>query len=436
MRKCMRIFFLLIFILGILSAGMASAASPVIHVLQVDGIIVPVVADFIDQGITEAEDRGAAALVIKLNTPGGIVPPTRDIVERILAARVPVVVYVDRWAGSAGTFITLASHVAAMAPGSNIGAATPVALGEGEVPDEAQRKAIEDAAAWIRSIAEMRGRNPEQADLTVTEGKSFTDSEALEANLIDLRADSLQDLISQLDGMEVTIHGEKIILNTEEYVLDEIEMTLVQRFLHAISDPNIAYILLSIGSLGLILELYSPGTIFPGVIGAISLLLAFYSLAVLEAYWAGIILILLAFALFATEVFVASGGLLTGGGLAALIFGSLILFDGRPAMLDIDWWLIAIVAVSVGAFFIFVVQAVVRTQRRKQPTGQEGLIGMVAEVKSALNPRGTVFVHGELWEAILDEGQADPGEEVTVTDVRGLKLRVIRNKEEVCKWKV
>lgn len=427
MRKCMRIFFLLIFILGILSAGMASAASPVIHVLQVDGTIVPVVADFIDQGITEAEDRGAAALVIKLNTPGGLLAPTERIVDRILAARVPVVVYVDRWAGSAGTFITLASHIAAMAPGSRIGAATPVAMGE-EMPEEVRRKITEDVAARVRSIAEMRGRDPEQAELTVREGKSFTDREALEANLIDLRADSLQDLISQLDGMEVTIHGEKIILNTEGYVLDEIEMTLIQRFLHAISDPNIAYILLSIGSLGLILELYSPGTIFPGVIGAISLLLAFYSLAVLEAYWAGIILILLAFALFATEVFVTSGGLLTAGGLTALIFGSLILFDGRPAMLDIDWWLIAIVAVSVGAFFIFVVQAVVRTQRRKQPTGQEGLIGMVAEVKSALNPRGTVFVHGELWEAILDEGQADPGEEVTVTDVKGLKLRVTKNK--------
>ena len=427
MRKCMRIFFLLIFILGILSAGMASAASPVIHVLQVDGTIVPVVADFIDQGITEAEDRGAAALVIKLNTPGGLLAPTERIVDRILAARVPVVVYVDRWAGSAGTFITLASHIAAMAPGSRIGAATPVAMGE-EMPEEVRRKITEDVAARVRSIAEMRGRDPEQAELTVREGKSFTDREALEANLIDLRADSLQDLISQLDGMEVTIHGEKIILNTEGYVLAEIEMTLIQRFLHAISDPNIAYILLSIGSLGLILELYSPGTIFPGVIGAISLLLAFYSLAVLEAYWAGIILILLAFALFATELFVTSGGLLTAGGLAALIFGSLMLFGGRPGMIHIDWWLIAVVAVSVGAFFIFVVQAVMRTQRRKQPTGKEGLIGMVGEVKSALNPTGVVSVHGELWEAILDEGQANPGEKVTVTDVRGLKLGVTRNK--------
>ncbi|MCL0065527.1 nodulation protein NfeD [Dehalococcoidia bacterium] len=427
MRKCMRISFLLVFILGILSTGMAGAASPVIHVLQVDGIIVPVVADFIDQGITEAENRGATALVIKLNTPGGLLAPTEDIVDRILAARVPVVVYVDRWAGSAGTFITLASHVAAMAPGSRIGAATPVAMGE-EMPEEVKRKITEDVAARVRSIAEMRGRDPEQAELTVREGKSFTDSEALEANLIDLRADSLQDLISQLDGMEVTIHGEKIILNTEGYVLDEIEMTLIQRFLHAISDPNIALILMSIGSLGLILELYSPGTIFPGVIGAISLLLAFYSLAVLEAYWAGIILILLAFVLFATEVFVTSGGLLTAGGLASLIFGSMILFGGRPGMvgLAIDWWVIAVVAGGVAAFFAFIVQAVVRTQRRKQPTGHEGLIGMVAEVKIALNPRGTVFVHGELWEAILDRGNAEPGEEVIVTAAEGLKLRVTK----------
>jgi membrane-bound serine protease (ClpP class) len=228
--------------------------------------------------------------------------------------------------------------------------------------------------------------------------------------------------------MEVTIHGEKIILETEGYVLDEIEMTLIQRFLLAISHPNIALILMSIGSLGLILELYSPGTIFPGVIGAISLLLAFYSLAVLDAYWAGVILILLAFALFATEVFVTSGGLLTAGGLGALIFGSMILFGGRPGMigLQIDWWVIAIVAVAVFAFFVFIVQAVMRTQRRKDPTGMDGLIDMVAEVRSTLNPRGTVFIHGELWEAILDEGRADPGEEVIVKGVRGLKLKVTK----------
>jgi membrane-bound serine protease (ClpP class) len=294
------------------------------------------------------------------------------------------------------------------------------------MPEEVKRKITEDVAARVRSIAEMRGRDPEQAELTVREGKSFTDSEALEANLIDLRADSLQHLIAQLDGMEVTIHGEKIILDTEGYVLDEIEMTLIQRFLLAISHPNIALILLTIGSLGLILELYSPGTIFPGVIGAISLLLAFYSLAVLDAYWAGVILILLAFALFATEVFVTSGGLLTAGGLGALIFGSMILFAGRAPGIHIDWWVIAIVAVAVTAFFVFIVQAVVRTQRQKDRTGVDGLIGMVAEVKTALNPRGTVFLHGELWEATLDEGRADPGEEVTVTEVRGLKLRVTK----------
>jgi membrane-bound serine protease (ClpP class) len=425
MKKCMRIFFLLTFILGILSAGMANAASPVIHVLQVDGTIVPVVADFIDQGITEAENRGATAVVIRLNTPGGLLAPTEDIVDRILNARVPVVVYVDRWAGSAGTFITLASHVAAMAPGSRIGAATPVAMGE-EMPEEVKRKITEDIAARVRSIAEMRGRDPEQAELTVREGKSFTDSEALEANLIDLRADSLEDLILQLDGIEVTIHGEKITLNTQGYVLDEIEMTFIQRFLLAISDPNIALILLSIGSLGLTLELFNPGTIFPGVVGAISLLLAFYSLAVLDAYWAGITLILLAFALFAAEVFVTSGGLLTAGGLGSLIFGSMILFGGRAPGIHIDWWVIAIVAGAVTAFFVFIVQAVVRTQRRKDPTGVDGLIGMVAEVKTALNPKGTVFLHGELWEAILDEGRADPGEEVTVTEVNGLKLRVTK----------
>lgn len=425
MRKRMRIFFLLIFALGILSPGMADAASPVIHVVEVDGIIVPVMADFIDQAITEAEDRRATAVVIKLNTPGGLLAPTEDIVDRILGARVPVVVYVDRWAGSAGTFITLAAHIAAMAPGSRIGAATPVVMGE-EMPEEVRRKITEDVAARVRSIAEMRGRDAEQAELTVREGKSFTDREALEANLIDLRADSLEELIRQIDGMAVTINGEKIILNTEGHVLDEIEMTTIQRFLLAISHPNIALILLSIGSLGIMLEVFNPGTIFPGVAGAISLLLAFYSLAVLEAQWAGILLILLAFVFFATEVFVTSGGLLTAGGLGSLIFGSMILFGGRPDMvgLAIDWWVIAGVAGVITAFFVFIIRAVVRTQRRKQPTGQEGLIGMVAVVKTELAPRGTVFVHGELWKAILDRGKAEPGEEVRVSAVEGLKLRV------------
>ena len=293
-----------------------------------------------------------------------------------------------------------------------------------------EEKVTEYSVSWIRSIAEERGRNADWAESAVRESASLTDKDALEKNVIDLRADSLDSLLDQIDGMVVKLGDEEITLNTQGYRIRENEMSFIQRLLHAISDPNIAYILLSIGSLGIILELYSPGTIIPGVVGAISLLMAFYSLSVLNAYWAGIILIFLAFAMFTAEIFTTSFGLLTAGGIASLVTGSVILFSGGPSMfgLEIDWWVILIVVVGIVAFFGFVIQAVVRTQRQKQPTGQEGLIGMVAEVRSTLNPKGTVLVHGELWEAVLDEGQAEPGEEVMVTDVKGLRLRVVKNK--------
>ena len=421
--------------MGALALGTANAASPDIHVLHVDGTIVPVVADYIDRGITDAENHGATAVVIELNTPGGVLTSTQRIVERIMKAEVPVIVYVTPKAGgaaSAGVFITLSAHIAAMAGGTTIGAAHPVAIGPSgeEMPEVMEEKVTEYSATWIKGIAEQRGRNAEWAESAVRRSASLTDKDALEQNVIDIRADSLDSLLEQIDGMIVGIDGEEITLETKGYRVRENGMSLIERFLHAISDPNIAYILLSVGSLGIILELYSPGAIFPGVVGAISLLMAFYSLSVLNAYWAGIILIVLAFILFAVEVFVTSHGLLTAGGLAALVTGSLILFSGGPSMfgLEIDGWVIAIVAIGIVAFFAFVIQAVVRTQRQKQPTGVDGLTGMVAEVRSTLNPKGTVSIHGELWEAILDEGQAEPGEEVVVTEVKGLKLRVTKNK--------
>jgi len=428
--KAFRLAFFISLLAGVLVSPRVSATTQSIQVLHVEGTIVPIVADYIDRGIEQAENRGNTIVIIQLSTPGGLLKTTQRIVERILNAKVPVVVYVSPaggWAGSAGTFITIASHIAAMAPGSRIGAATPVTMGEQELSEEMKKKVTEDAAAWIRSIAEMRGRDPHHAELAVREGKSYTVTEALEKNLIDLQSDSLESLISRLNGMKITlVTGEEITLNTEGSVLSMTEMTLIQRFLHAISDPNIAYILLSMGTLGIIAEIYSPGTFFPGIIGAISLLLAFYSLGVLDANWGGILLILLAFGLFIGEVLTTTFGIFTAGGITALVLGSLILFPGGGPMFQVNPWLIAIVVIIVTTLLVFVMQRVIRAHRRQAKTGREELVGKTAVVKQALEPEGTVFFKGERWTAILDKGKVKPGEEVIITRVDGLILHVTK----------
>ncbi len=451
MLKSIRVFFLLIWLLGALSLVAAGAASPSpqIDVLRVEGTIVPAVASYIDRGITEAESHQAVAIIIELSTPGGLLSTTENIVDRILDAKVPVVVYVDRWAGSAGTFITLASHVAAMAPASRIGAASPVSINsEGGISDTLAKKITEDTAARIRSLADLRGRNQKAAEATVLEALSFTDQEALglvplreehqqvleldspylDPPLVDLGADNLDSLIAQLDGMTVEVAGGNVTIDTEGYVRNDIGMSLFERFLQVISDPNIAYILLTLATTGLVLELINPGTILPGVVGAISLLLAFYSLAVLEASWAGILFIVLAFVLFIAEVFTTTFGILTLGGIASLVMGSIILFGGGPELfqLQINWWVIAVVAIVITATFLFVVGATVRSQRRRPITGKEGLIGKVALAKTEIAPTGMVLVEGEHWTARTEGDRIELGEEVVVTKVEGLKLWVTK----------
>ena len=272
-----------------LGGSLIAAASPTtVEVLTVDGTIVPVIADYIDRGISQAEKDGATVCIIELDTPGGLLDSTEKIVQRIMNADVPIVVYVSpkgAWAASAGTFITLSANIAAMTPGTTIGAAHPVSAGGEEIPEDQMKKIVEFSAKWMRTIAEERGRNMEQAELAVTESKSFTDVDALEYNLIDLRADNLESLISQINGWEVTLaSGEEVIIDTTDYVPTRNEMNDIEKFLQTISDPNIAYILLTLATIGLITEISSPGLVFPGVAGGISLLLAFYSLGVLNAY--------------------------------------------------------------------------------------------------------------------------------------------------------
>lgn len=418
-----------LFLGGLCSLGAANATTAELEVLKVEGTIVPAVANYIDRGIRQAEVKGSTACIIELNTPGGLLDSTEKIVTRILNAKVPIVVYVSpsgSWAASAGTFITIAAHIAAMSPGTSIGAAHPVTIGQ-EMPEEMKKKATEFSSAWIRSVAQLRGRNPEEAELAVTESKSFTPSEALEAKLIDIVADDLESLIRQINGKKVTLaNGEERILDTTTYIINRNQMNFAERFLHIISDPNIAYILLSLATIGLITEISNPGMIFPGVFGGISLFLAFYSLGVLNANWAGVLLIMLAFGLFVAELFTPAFGILTAGGLVSLVVGSLILFSGTSPQIEVNRGLIAAVTVLLGAFVVFVIGAIVRGQRRRAVTGSEALIGKIATVKTELAPKGTVLVDGELWTAIIDEDKAKPGEEVTIVGIDGLKLRVTK----------
>ncbi len=450
MLKALRISFLLLCLaasLAIIGTGSATPSAQ-IDVLRVEGTIVPAVASYIDRGISKAESHQAAAVIIELNTPGGLLSTTENIVDRILDATVPVVVYVDRWAGSAGTFITLAAHVAAMAPASRIGAASPVSIGEDGLSDTMKKKITEDTAASIRRLADLRGRNLKAAEATVLEALSFTDQEALgikelpqdyqelleletpylDPPLVELGAANLDSLIKQLNGMKVVVGEEEVTIVTEDSFTNRIGMTLIERFLQVISDPNIAYILLTLATTGLILELINPGAILPGVVGAISLILAFYSLAVLEASWAGIFFIILAFVLFIAEVFTPTFGILTLGGIASLVMGSIILFGGGPELfqLQIDWWVIALVVIVITAIFVFVVGAVIRSQRRRPITGKEGLLGQIALAQTELDPTGTVLVEGERWTARAEGGRIEPGEEAVITKVEGLKLWVTK----------
>ena len=437
LRIGFRLLFLALLVISVaagLGGSLIAAASPTtVEVLTVDGTIVPVIADYIDRGISQAEEDGTTVCIIELNTPGGLLDSTERIVQSIMNADVPIVVYVSpkgAWAASAGTFITLSGHIAAMTPGTTIGAAHPVAAGGEEIPEDQMKKIVEFSAKWMRTIAEERGRNMEEAELAVTESKSFTDVDALECNLIDLRADNLESLISQIDGWEVTLaSGEEVIIDTADYGTTRNEMNAVEKFLQTLSDPNIAYILFTLATIGLITEISNPGLVFPGVAGGISLFLAFYSLGVLDAYWGGIALMLLAVGLFIAEYFTTSFGLLTAGGIASLVMGSLILFSHSPGI-QVDIGLIIGVAVGFTAFAVFILGAIIRGQRRRKATGAEGMIGTIAIAKTPLDPTGTVLAQGERWTAASEGGKVAPGEEVIITKVEALKLWVVKKLKE------
>ena len=426
----------LLLLIGLLIAASIAlevgATSSRIDVLHVKGTINPVLVDYIKRGIDRAEEDNAIACIIQLDTPGGLDTAMRDIVKDIVNAQVPVVVYVSpsgARAASAGVFITMSAHIAAMAPNTAIGAAHPVAIGtegEAKMSEAMEEKVVNDAAAYIRSIASAHGRNMEWAEKAVRESVSATEQEALKLNVIDMVAPDLNALVSQLDGRQVTmLNGSVVTLHTQGATINHVKMNTIEDFLYVISDPNIAYILLSLAMLGLLVEISHPGLIFPGMVGGICLLLAFYSLGMLPVNYAGVLLIVLAFGLFIAEVFTPAFGILTAGGITSLIIGSLILYKGGP-LFQIDPRLIATVTICIGGLIAFVVSQVIKAHRRQASTGKEGLIGKTAIVKVALEPEGMVFLNGERWTAISKTGQVNPGEEVIITKVDGLKLWVTK----------
>lgn len=403
------------------------APTPIVFHAQVRSIIQPVVAEFLKDGLAEADAAGAAAFVIELDTPGGLLTSTREISTAMLGAETPVVVYVapsGAQAASAGFFLLMAADVAAMAPGTNTGAAHPVG-GEGkDIEGDLGEKAEQDAAATIRSLAERNGRDPKLAESAVVESRSFTESEALAAGLVDLVAADLPELLERLDGREVRNRkGEPRVVRVRDAELRTVAMTVFQRLLSAIAHPNIAYLLLTLGGLGLYFELSTPGAILPGVLGAICLLLAFFALSVLPVNAAGIALLILAAVLFVAEIKVVSHGLLAVGGIIALVLGSSMLFKSPDPAIRVSVSVIVSVTVFTAVLVAVLLTLVVRTHRSQVTTGAEGMVRKQAIARTALAPHGKVFVHGELWDAVAEAPTA-AGQAVEVVAVEGMTLRV------------
>jgi membrane-bound serine protease (ClpP class) len=405
------------------AAGLAGAGANEVLILRVADAISPGTADFIHHGIKTAETQQAACLIIELDTPGGLAESMRNIVQDVLASTVPVVVYVapsGARAASAGVMITMAADIAAMAPGTNIGAAHPVGAGGQEIDGKMSEKVVNDMVAQAKSVAERRGRNAQWVERAIRESVSATETEALKENVIDLIARDTDDLIRQINGRAVAGRGP---LKLESPKITVIQEGLRTKILRTISNPNIAYILLMIGLAGLYFEFSHPGAIFPGVVGGICLVLAFFALQTLPVNYAGIILIVLAIIFFIMEMKIASYGLLSVAGVISLLLGSLMLFEGESAADRISWSVLTPTVVVVSGFFTAVAFLVFRSQVSKPVTGSAGLVGEIGVVKKALAPRGKVFVHGELWNAFAQRPIAE-NVQVRVVAVTGLLLEV------------
>jgi membrane-bound serine protease (ClpP class) len=409
----------------VLATSPARAGSTVV-VATYEGVINPVTAEYLHDAVIFSETAGAHLLVVRLDTPGGLDTSMRLIIKDMTSATIPVVVYVSPSGGraaSAGVFITMAAHVAVMAPGTNIGAAHPVAMGGGEMDKTMKEKVENDSVAYIKSLAEQRGRNVAWAEDAVRKSVSVTEKEALKLKIIDLIAEDLNALLDSLDGRKVTIGTGTIELKTKGALLTEFPMGWRLELLKALSDPNIAYILMTVGTIGILAELYNPGAILPGIVGAISLILAFYSFQSLPVNYAGVLLLLLGVVFFILEVTVTSYGLLALGGVASMILGSLMLVKAEAPFLQISWAVIVPVVTLAAGFSLLIVGLGIRAMRQPPLTGREGMVGLVGVAKTPLAPQGTILVHGELWDAV-SEAPLKPGDQVEVVRIDGLKLSV------------
>ncbi|MGE0405723.1 MAG: nodulation protein NfeD [Candidatus Korobacteraceae bacterium] len=395
--------------------------------IVVNGAIHPLTDEFIGRAIEAAEQRNSRALLIELQTPGGLAESTREIMQKIVASKVPVIVYVapsGARAASAGFFILQAADVAAMAPGTNTGAAHPVPMGGGDVGKTMGEKIENDAAALIRSIVSKRGRNVEAAESAVRQSISFTEEEALEKKVIDLVAASERELLEKLEGRSLTRwDGSTLKLQVAGENVETLEMTVRQRVLNALMDPNMAFSLLALGVVMLYVEFSNPGLVVPGVIGTLSVILAIFALNILPVNYAALALILLAFVFFVLEAKFASYGALTIAGIAALVIGALLLVDGPIPQLRVQLWTALAVSVPLGLIATFLMTIAVRAQRNKITTGVQGLVGETGVARTSLTPEGKVFVHGEIWDATSSSPIA-PGEAVRVLGIREFQLEV------------
>jgi len=412
----------------LLALATPAVAAPVASI-TLEGVVSPVMVRLVETAIDRAQASGASALVIQLDTPGGLERSMRVICQRLLNAPLPVIVYVaptGARAASAGVFITMAAHVAAMAPATNIGAAHPVAAGGGSVDKTSMTKIENDAAAFVRSIAAERGRNADWAEKAVRQSVSITERDAVRLKVVDLVADSMADLLAKVDGRVVRTVKGPVTLATRAATVIPIEVGFRDRFLNLITDPNVAYVLMMLGMLGLFFELSTPGVILPGVIGGISLILAFFAFQSLPINYAGLLLILFGIVLLVAEIKIVSHGVLAIGGIVAMALGSLMLYDATEIGFRISWWVIVPTVGATAGIFLFVVAAGVRALWRRPQLGAPGLIGEVGVVREALAPSGQVAIHGELWRAVADGEAVDAGTSVRVIDVDGLTLKVVK----------
>ena len=423
---------ILLVAVALLACG-RSTEKDAIHVLEIDGGIGVITERYIDRGISLAENNQAKLIVIEMDTPGGLSTAMREIVQRIEATHIPVVVYVTpvgARAASAGTFITMAAHIAVMSPNTSIGAASAINADGSDIDGTLGKKIENDAVSFIRGIAELRGRNPDWAEEAVREAVAATQTEAVELNVVDFVSNSREELLESIEGQFVEVlPGTTVELTgLVGAPIVETNMTIWERGLELIADPNIATLLISLGFLALIFELSSPGVIFPGVVGVIAMTLGFLGLGVLPVETAGIVLLGIALVLFALELFVPSGGILAGGGIVALILGGIIAFRNTPAEVQPNRFFAAALVAFVVVMFVSLAVGIARMRKYKPITGTEAMIGTTATARTALTPTGFIFIRGERWRAELEEGEAEPGDRVRIISAEGYQLRV--RKEE------